>query len=107
MIKNNVLIGLVIALVCVIFFILITKPEDIIIPFDDSDLRRDIEFKDSLILDYQNEIIRRNLIIIAISKERDSLVSLKKSINKNYDKQKKFINSADAFRVDSVIRANL
>jgi len=105
--KNNIIVVIVIVLLGIIIFMIATRPINEVTSFDDSKLRNSIKFKDSLITIYKKKISDLTLNLVVISKQRDSLVNVKKKIIKNHVKQKRFINSSDIFVTDSIIRANL
>lgn len=103
---SHIIIGLLAIILILAVLLIVRKPNPVVEPFDDTQLREEIRVKDS-IADYWQAVSEYWEAIAVVSEAKsDSLQSLKPTIKYKYEKIYEFNAIANDSQLDSVIRSN-
>lgn len=105
--KTNIILGsLLIIIFGLVAYIIFSKPNKVIEPFNETKLRLQIARQDSLTIHWQKESEAWQLAANIAENKVDSLEQLKQDINEDHDQDIQFNATATIMQLDSVIRSN-
>lgn len=101
-----IIIGLLGVIFTLVVILIARKPNGIVEPFDDTELREEIRVKDSIAEYWQAVSEYWEAVAVVSEAKSDSLQSLKPTIKYKYEKIYEFNATANNSQLDSVIRSN-
>jgi hypothetical protein len=106
--KSNIAIFILLGIILILAYILIfRKPDSIVVlPFDDTKLRKEIAKSDSVATYWKQKAVDFQNKALYFEAKSDGLELLKPQIYNYYDQIYKFNSTASGSELDSVIRAN-
>ena len=104
--SSIIIIGLLVTVFILIGYLVLQGSDEVIVPFDETPLRKEIHEKDSLLTVYQDEAATWHNIAQTAINTADSLSHLTPEIKHHYHEIYKFNSTASNSQLDSVIRAN-